>query len=170
VESKRRIAHYVSSERAGKEADHGEAGNRRLDVRIACEIMGYRWREWNHALLRGGPFDAPGRFLSTADGPLSHLQVAASADAPPSAWPLLEVPRFTSRIQDAWAAAARAGLFDGAGMGLVHLEDGDWEVHRNGGARLARADSACFALALAALRWSMSARGIDGAGAAEALP
>lgn len=153
MDLKRRIARYVSREREGKGVG-GELGDRELDVRIACEVMGYRWQEWNHAVLRGGPLDAPGRFLSSGDGPLAHMQRPAAADAPPSAWPLLEVPRFTSRIQDAWSAVAHAGLFDSAGLLIVHLESGDWQVRRNGGTVLANADSACLALALAALHGS----------------
>lgn len=99
-----------------------------LDRQIAVRVYGYRWVEWKHALLRGGPLDAPGRFLADPADPLAHLHSPAPLAAPLADQPFRRVPHYSTDVRQAIRAAARAGLFASAGVRMGQAEDGGWWV------------------------------------------
>jgi hypothetical protein len=122
-----------STEGADAPQDHRDS----LDEQIAVRVGGFRWVEWNHALLAGAPLDAPGRFLARPDHFLGHLHIPAAQDAPLADRPLAHVPHFATCLDHAAHAAELAGLFRAGGSTLWQGDDGKWWIKvENGSIRL----------------------------------
>jgi hypothetical protein len=108
-----------------------------LDEQVALRVAGFRWAEWNHALLGGAPLDTPGRFLVRPDHVLGHLQIAAHLDTPLADHPLDLVPHFSMDLNHAMNAAEQAGLFRHGCARLRRSVDGMWWIEvMNDGIRL----------------------------------
>jgi hypothetical protein len=109
-----------------------------LDSEIAIRVFGYRWVEWNHALLRGAPLETPGRFLASPDHALAHLHVDAAPGTEPAPDALTLVPPFTTSLDRAFDAAQKVGLFGGGYACLRRTAEGDWSIETaSGGFRVA---------------------------------
>lgn len=102
-------------------------GSRHLDIEVATRVMDYRWVEWDHAALLGGPLDEPGRFLARPDQITSHLHVLADRTAPLNRSPLRYVPRYSRAADEALIAADAAGVFT-AGAGTLSRDGDRWVV------------------------------------------
>lgn len=140
---------------------------RRLDLDVAVRIMGYRWVEWNHALLHGAPLDQPGRFLARPDDPLAHLQTPARPGTPDQEGALGALPRFSRDLQLALEAAKAVGLFRDGDADLSRGTDGDWALEVRAGGRRYAGPSAAAVVCRAALDWlSRAHRDRGGRGAA----
>jgi hypothetical protein len=108
-----------------------------LDEQVALRVAGFRWAEWNHALLAGAPLDTPGRFLVRPDHVLGHLQMPARPDTPLADHPLDLVPHFSLDLNHAIDATEQAGLFRQGRATLRRSVDGMWWIEvMNGGIRL----------------------------------
>lgn len=127
--------------------------DRQLDLRVAVTIMGYRWVEWNHALLQGALVDEPGRFLARPDAPLAHLQVPASPSARDRLDALASLPEFASDLQLAAEAAETTGLFRHGGAGLSQKPNGEWILEVAASGRWYSGDNPASLVCLAALDW-----------------
>jgi hypothetical protein len=104
-----------------------------LDSQIAVRVFGFRWVEWNHALLRGALLDKPGRFLASPDDVLAHLHVHAAPGTEPAPDALNLVPRYTTDLNQAFDVAGKVGLFGDGHAILRRTADGDWCIETASG-------------------------------------